>query len=124
MRAALMVTASSVALKRKRTSASPESLPTYKHASSGLVNSQVTSAQPITSTMMAVGYWNGTIDISRAIMKQVGPVRSIAKLTDDAFATSDGAQIGVWDIDTQRKLRTFGSPESSTIADKIGRAHV
>ena len=118
MRAALAVTASSVALKRKRTSSG--SLPTYKHVSSGLVDSPVTSAQPITSTMMAVGYWNGTIDISRAIMKQVGPVRSIAKLTDDAFATSDGSQIGVWDIDSQRKLRAFGPAESATIADMVG----
>lgn len=51
-------------------------------------------------------------------MEQFWPVRSIAKLPDGTFATSDAGQICVWD--RQTGLRVFCHEQSPTISAMVG----
>ena len=116
MHAALMVTASSIAIKLKiARSSSP-----YKHVSTVLLENPVRSAIPMTSTTLATGHWNGTIHISQATLKQVWSVRSIAKLSDGAIATCDAGRIRVWDVPNQRQVRVFGPAQSEIISELVG----
>lgn len=121
VRPAMVAAASGFAFERKiaRTSASR-----YKHVSSVILETPVLSAAPITSTTLAMGDWQGIIHIhdsnSRWTLEQLGPVRSIAKLTDDTFATSDQSRICVWDIVHQKQVREFGPERSAIISGMVG----
>jgi WD40 repeat protein len=97
---------------------------TYKQVSSLRLENPVLSALPITSDKLATGDWFGAITVlgpeSPVTLQQPRAVMSIAKLTDDTFATSEQGRVRVWDTTNQKELRVFGAEESCTIAEMVG----
>jgi WD40 repeat protein len=113
-----IATASCIAMKSRLA----RSMASYTHTSSVLSAQQVLSAKQITDSTIAVGDWDGKIYTAHppATLEQGGPVRSIAKLNEDKFATADRSRVCVWDLKTHTELRKFGPEHAGTISDMCG----
>lgn len=115
----VMIAAAGFAVHRKFTRSEA-----YKQTRLGILNSSVESARLITPNKFAAGTWGGDLVCFEAgtesEAKQEGPVKSIARLEDKLFATSDEHLIRIWDVGTLQQVRVLNRNKPQDIMKMAG----
>lgn len=114
-----MVAATGLAVHRKFTRSE-----SYKQTHKFVLDSSIESASLIGPKKFAAGTWEGDIkcfeDGNESKAKQAGPVRSIARLDDKLFATSDRGVVRIWNSETMQQERVLCDEKSRDVEKMAG----